>query len=89
MAQPAAPRPRLPAVDPWEQPERLQRELEAIGFYLSAHPLDDYATALERLGVDSKQLLVEALTDRDPIYRESTPEGAAGNRRVEIFQEFR
>ena len=65
----------------------LQRSL--TNFQISLARARGVAEALERLGVDSKQLLVEALTDRDPIYRESTPEGAAGNRRVEIFQEFR
>ena len=46
-----APQLRLPQVEDWEQAERLQRELEAIGFYMSAHPLDAYATALARLSV--------------------------------------
>jgi DNA polymerase-3 subunit alpha len=41
----------LPVVADWEPNDRLQREFEAIGFYLSAHPLDDYAKALGRLGV--------------------------------------
>jgi DNA polymerase-3 subunit alpha len=43
--------PRLQPVDDWPQVERLERELDAVGFYLSAHPLDEYASALERLGV--------------------------------------
>jgi DNA polymerase-3 subunit alpha len=43
--------PRLEPVEDWPQAERLERELNAVGFYLSAHPLDDYASALERLGV--------------------------------------
>jgi DNA polymerase-3 subunit alpha len=43
--------PRLEPVDDWPQAERLERELDAVGFYLSAHPLDEYASALERLGV--------------------------------------
>jgi DNA polymerase-3 subunit alpha len=43
--------PRLTPVDDWPQIERLERELDAVGFYLSAHPLDEYANALERLGV--------------------------------------
>ena len=29
--------------------ERLSEELEAVGFYLSAHPLDTYGTKLKRL----------------------------------------
>ncbi|MGC1465344.1 MAG: DNA polymerase III subunit alpha [Pseudolabrys sp.] len=41
----------LPNVDPWLPAERLQREYEAIGFFLSGHPLDDYTAALKRLRV--------------------------------------
>ena len=33
--------------------ERLQLEAEAIGFYLSAHPLDVYKESMERLGVNT------------------------------------
>ncbi|MCH8997325.1 MAG: DNA polymerase III subunit alpha [Proteobacteria bacterium] len=35
----------------WPAMERLRHEFEAIGFYLSAHPLDAYGDSLERLGV--------------------------------------
>jgi DNA polymerase-3 subunit alpha len=35
----------------WDLIETLSHELEAVGFYLSGHPLDDYADALTRLGV--------------------------------------
>jgi DNA polymerase III subunit alpha len=41
----------LPAIEPWLPAERLQREYEAVGFFLSGHPLDDYAAALKRLRV--------------------------------------
>jgi len=41
----------LPPVEPWLAAERLQREYEAVGFFLSGHPLDDYAAALKRLRV--------------------------------------
>jgi DNA polymerase-3 subunit alpha len=41
----------LPAAEPWLPSVRLQREFDAIGFFLSGHPLDDYATVLERLKV--------------------------------------
>jgi DNA polymerase III subunit alpha len=41
----------LPAVEAWMPAERLQKEFEAIGFFLSGHPLDDYAAALARLRV--------------------------------------
>jgi DNA polymerase-3 subunit alpha len=43
--------PPLPSPTPWSDTERLTQEFDAIGFYLSAHPLDDYAKTLERLGV--------------------------------------
>ena len=39
--------------------ERLRLEFEAIGFYLSAHPLDQYAKALARLGVITYRQMVE------------------------------
>ena len=47
----AAPRFSLPLVDDWPMIDRLQHEFEAIGFYLSAHPLDAYGTGLRRLEV--------------------------------------
>ncbi len=44
----AADRPALPIVKGWTATEQLEHEKKAIGFYLSAHPLDTYATLLER-----------------------------------------
>ncbi|TMJ04467.1 MAG: DNA polymerase III subunit alpha [Alphaproteobacteria bacterium] len=43
----------LPAAEPWLPAERLQREFDAIGYFLSGHPLDDYAATLKRLNVQS------------------------------------
>jgi DNA polymerase-3 subunit alpha len=43
----------LPPAEPWLPAERLRREYDAIGFFLSGHPLDDYALALKRLRVQS------------------------------------
>jgi DNA polymerase III subunit alpha len=42
---------RIPPVEPWSAAERLRREHEAVGFFLSGHPLDDYAHVLKRLRV--------------------------------------
>jgi DNA polymerase-3 subunit alpha len=39
----------LPKVDPWTMPDRLAREFNAIGFYMSAHPLDEFKQTLQRL----------------------------------------
>ena len=48
----ATPEPvKLPSVDAWLPAERLQREYSAVGFYLSAHPLDEYSAVLERMRV--------------------------------------
>ena len=46
-----AARPALPVVADWPAVEKLQNEFEAIGFYLSAHPLDPYGKSLERAGI--------------------------------------
>ena len=43
----------LPDVAPWLPAERLQREYDAIGFFLSGHPLDDYAGVLKSMRVPS------------------------------------
>jgi len=40
--------PLVPCED-WPGMERLNHEFDAIGFYLSAHPLDTYATTLEKV----------------------------------------
>jgi DNA polymerase-3 subunit alpha len=41
----------LPAVPDWSASDRLRHEYEAIGFYLSAHPLDGQEKMLAKLGV--------------------------------------
>ena len=42
---------RLPNIPDWLDSERLSFEAEAIGFHVSAHPLDVYTQALKRLDV--------------------------------------
>ncbi|MDE2475371.1 MAG: DNA polymerase III subunit alpha [Alphaproteobacteria bacterium] len=49
----ASDEPLLGAMDDWSPHERLAEEFSAVGFYLSGHPLDAYATALKRLGVST------------------------------------
>lgn len=39
--------PPIPAAERWSTLERLNREKEKIGIYLSAHPLDEYAVVLK------------------------------------------
>jgi DNA polymerase-3 subunit alpha len=49
LAQPE--RLSLPIVTDWPSMEKLRHEFDAIGFYLSAHPLDSYGPTLKRLDV--------------------------------------
>jgi DNA polymerase III subunit alpha len=44
---------RLPSIEAWLPAVRLQKEFDAIGFFLTGHPLDDYAAALKRMRVQS------------------------------------
>jgi DNA polymerase III subunit alpha len=46
----------------WPEMDRLQNEFEAIGFYLSAHPLDSYGPRLERLHVVSAAQLPDKVS---------------------------
>ncbi|NIA67292.1 DNA polymerase III subunit alpha [Pelagibius litoralis] len=39
----------LPPVEDWPGMDRLRNEFDAIGFYLSAHPLDTYGPTLEKI----------------------------------------
>ena len=39
--------PSLPNTAPWSESERLQREKELLGFYISGHPLEKYRTESE------------------------------------------
>src|SRR5690606_5096228 len=48
----AGPEPlRIPPYEPWVPAVRLQKEYDAVGFFLSGHPLDGYEEMLERLRV--------------------------------------
>jgi DNA polymerase III subunit alpha len=43
--------PVLAQVEPWLPMDRLNEEFNAVGFYISGHPLDDYAKAMKQTGV--------------------------------------
>ncbi|MFS4437098.1 DNA polymerase III subunit alpha [Paracoccaceae bacterium GXU_MW_L88] len=45
------PPPRLPQPEDWMPTERLAAEQQAVGYYLSGHPLEDYAGPLKRKGI--------------------------------------
>src|SRR5690606_38166363 len=42
-----------PVTEPWLPADRLHREFQVVGFYLSAHPLDEYREALKKLRVQN------------------------------------
>ena len=52
-ADPSVSRLKLEQIPDWPHVERLEHEKEALGFYLSAHPLDSFDTVFERLRVVS------------------------------------
>ena len=53
----------LRPTQPWTPMERLSHEFDAVGFYLSGHPLNSYERALAKLGV-KRYVDFEALTER-------------------------
>jgi DNA polymerase-3 subunit alpha len=55
---------RLQPCDDWAAMDRLKEEFEALGLYLSAHPLDSYANQLSRLRVISSAELNNMIESR-------------------------
>ncbi|MEF2072416.1 DNA polymerase III subunit alpha [Consotaella aegiceratis] len=45
----------------WTSSERLLKEFQAVGFYLSAHPLDEYRETLKRLRVQTHAEVVASV----------------------------
>jgi len=51
----APPHPTMPICDDFSPTERMDHENDALGFYLSSHPIFAYRGALQRLGVVQSQ----------------------------------
>lgn len=49
----------------WPELQRLQQEAEAIGFYLSAHPLSVYANSMERLDIKTYVKATQGIKNGD------------------------
>ena len=60
------PEPRIAGRDDWQPIERLAQEHQAVGFYLSGHPLDDYMSALKRREVKTLTEITH-LAERGPL----------------------
>ena len=75
----------LPDVPDWPNMERLGKEFEAVGLYLSAHPLDAYGAKLKRLGVTAYGSLSSGAAGTLPrlagvVERKQERTSAKGNR---------
>jgi len=55
--------PVIPQAEPWSQLERLNRERELVGMYLSAHPLDPYYIEV-KYGCNTQLADVNKLADK-------------------------
>lgn len=47
--------PKLPHVEEWPELDKLRKEKEALGFYISGHPLSRYQEQVKRLASDDTQ----------------------------------
>ena len=54
----------IPSIDDWGSWDRLSHEFDAIGFYLSAHPLDSKKLQLARLGIIAHADVAAFLSDK-------------------------
>ena len=57
----------LKHIEEWPVVEKLNQECAAIGFYLTAHPLEPYAPVFKRLGVSPSSRAETGLTDRQTL----------------------
>lgn len=56
---------KLKEIADWPELDRLQMEAEAVGFYLSAHPLDIYGDSMRRLGVKQFEAAIDGIKTGD------------------------
>jgi len=61
--------PKLADAEMWNSMDQLAKEFEAIGFYLSAHPLDAYQATLNRIGAKRYAEMMKMLHTGDQIFR--------------------
>ena len=78
--------PTLPTVPRWNTIERLNKEKDLIGIYLSAHPLDEYAYELNELCNITTRELSQFDTWRRPDSRAEAEKRVAAER-VEMGEE--
>ncbi|MBO5833440.1 MAG: DNA polymerase III subunit alpha [Alphaproteobacteria bacterium] len=76
----------LPKTDPWNFGQRLENELSALGFYISAHPLDQYKHLIQRANLATSATLV-TMGDRKPVQIAATV-NSFGRRRTKTGKEM-
>jgi DNA polymerase-3 subunit alpha len=57
--------PPLPDVPEWDQDEKLKYERELTGFYITAHPLNRYASAVQQFSSHTSGTLAEVTDGRE------------------------
>lgn len=72
-------RPRLTEVPEWATTDKLANEFEAIGFYMSAHPLEAYEASCRKLGVSQ---WMDVQSGRVPLSKGVKLAGIVGGRRI-------
>jgi len=56
----------FPDMDEWDEKERLRKEKEALGFYITGHPLDRFSKEIERAAACPVQELINQ-NDKSPV----------------------
>ena len=76
---------KLTSLEEWPVLKKLRNEFEAIGFYLTAHPLDSYGDALIKNGVISSSTLVYELNKKGGMARMDVA-GIVSSSRIRVNQ---
>ncbi len=65
-----------------------QERHQLVNLQVSFDRAESVGQALLRAGLPSSALVMEGISDRQPVYHEFMVTGEAGNRRAEIFLEY-
>ena len=76
---------KLTSMEEWPVLKKLRNEFEAIGFYLTAHPLDAYGEALIKNGVISSSTLAYELNKKGGMARMDVA-GIVSSSRIRVNQ---
>lgn len=68
--------------------DRYSERQQVVNYKVSLDRANAVASHILRTGIPRDRMKVTAEGDRNPIYSETSPNGAAGNRRTEIYLEY-